>query len=75
MYILALEGRMNPQIFREYDIRGLVDKDLTEPVVEKVGRGLGTLVRRDGGRWIVVGRDCRESSTRFRAEARRDRYR
>ena len=55
MYILALEGRMNPQIFREYDIRGLVDKDLTELVVEKVGRGLGTLVRRDGGRWIVVG--------------------
>ncbi len=57
---------MNPQIFREYDIRGLVDKDLTEEVVEKLGRGLGTVVRRDGGTWIVVGRDCRESSTRFR---------
>jgi len=57
---------MNPQIFREYDIRGLVDKDLTEEVVEKLGRGLGTVVRRDGGSWIVVGRDCRESSTRFR---------
>src|SRR5262252_341062 len=57
---------MNPQIFREYDIRGLVDLDLTEDVVEKLGRGLGTIVRRQGGRWIVVGRDCRESSTRFR---------
>jgi len=57
---------MNPQIFREYDIRGLVDLDLTEDVVEKLGRGLGTMVRRQGGRWIVVGRDCRESSTRFR---------
>jgi len=57
---------MNTQIFREYDIRGLVDKDLTEEVVEKLGRGLGTVVRRDGGTWIVVGRDCRESSTRFR---------
>jgi phosphomannomutase/phosphoglucomutase len=57
---------MNPQIFREYDIRGLVDKDLTEEVVEKLGQGLGTIVRRDGGSWIVVGRDCRESSTRFR---------
>jgi phosphomannomutase/phosphoglucomutase len=57
---------MNPQIFREYDIRGLVDEDLTEEVVEKLGRGLGTIVRRKGGRWIVVGRDCRESSTRFR---------
>ena len=27
---------MNPQIFREYDIRGLVDKDLTVDVVEKL---------------------------------------
>ena len=57
---------MNFQIFREYDIRGLVDKDLTLEVVEKLGLGLGTMVRRKGGTSVVVGRDCRESSTRFR---------
>jgi phosphomannomutase / phosphoglucomutase len=57
---------MNPHIFREYDIRGLVDKDLTIEVVEKLGRGLGTVVKRKGGTTLVVGRDCRESSTRFR---------
>lgn len=57
---------MNPQIFREYDIRGLVDKDLTVEVVEQLGKGLGTIIRRRGGRRVVVGRDCRESSTRFR---------
>jgi phosphomannomutase/phosphoglucomutase len=57
---------MNPHIFREYDIRGLVDKDLTLDVVELLGKGLGTTVKRAGGRTIVVGRDCRESSTRFR---------
>ncbi|KFA87048.1 phosphomannomutase/phosphoglucomutase [Archangium violaceum] len=57
---------MNAHIFREYDIRGLVDKDLTVEVVELLGQGLGTVVRRKGGRSIVVGRDCRESSTRFR---------
>ncbi|HLL53285.1 MAG TPA: phosphomannomutase/phosphoglucomutase [Myxococcaceae bacterium] len=59
---------MNPNahIFREYDIRGLVDKDLTIEVVELLGKGLGTVVRRKGGTSIVVGRDCRESSTRFR---------
>jgi phosphomannomutase/phosphoglucomutase len=57
---------MNTHIFREYDIRGLVDKDLTVPVVELLGRALGTAVRRQGGRSLVVGRDCRESSTRFR---------
>ena len=52
-------------VFRESDIRGLVDKDLTEDFVELLGRGLGTVIRRKGGRSIVVGRDCRESSTRF----------
>jgi phosphomannomutase/phosphoglucomutase len=57
---------MNTHIFREYDIRGLVDKDLTTEVVELLGKGLGTIIRRQGGRSIVVGRDCRESSTRFR---------
>src|SRR5262249_51915 len=58
--------RMNAHFFREYDIRGLVDQDLTEEVVELLGKGLGTVVRRKGGKSIVVGRDCRESSTRFR---------
>jgi phosphomannomutase / phosphoglucomutase len=58
---------MNAHIFREYDIRGLVDTDLTEEVVELLGRGLGTVVRRKGGQSVAMGRDCRESSTRFRA--------
>lgn len=57
---------MNAHIFREYDIRGLVDKDLTIEVVELLGLGLGTMIRRKGGTSIAVGRDCRESSTRFR---------
>ncbi|WNG48583.1 phosphomannomutase/phosphoglucomutase [Archangium minus] len=57
---------MNPHIFREYDIRGLVDEDLTVDGVELLGRGLGTVVKRKGGRTVVLGRDCRESSTRFR---------
>lgn len=57
---------MNPHIFREYDIRGLVDKDLTADVAKSLGQGLGTMVRRSRGSSVVVGRDCRESSTRFR---------
>ena len=57
---------MNAHIFREYDIRGLVDRDLTPTVVELLGKGLGTVVKRKGGRSVVMGRDCRESSTTFR---------
>jgi len=57
---------MNSHIFREYDIRGLVGSDLTEEVVALLGRGLGTVIRRKGGHSATVGRDCRESSPRFR---------
>jgi phosphomannomutase/phosphoglucomutase len=56
---------LSPTIFREYDIRGLVDRDLTEEAVHRVGLALGTMVRRAGGRAVVVGRDCRESGNRF----------
>ena len=58
---------MNPRIFREYDVRGLVDIDLTEEIVFSLGRGFATFISRTGKRNIVVGRDGRLSSPRFRA--------
>ena len=59
---------MNPQIFREYDIRGIVDRDLTEEVVHSIGQGFGTMVAKDRGKRVVVGQDCRLSSPRLAAE-------
>jgi phosphomannomutase/phosphoglucomutase len=56
---------ISPALFREYDLRGLVDRDLTEQAVGLVGRGLGTTIRAQGGKRAVVGRDCRESGPRF----------
>ncbi len=53
---------MNSNIFREYDIRGVVDVDLTSDLVEKIGRGFGTHVKSKGGKSISVGRDVRPSS-------------
>jgi len=49
-------------IFRAYDIRGIVDQDLDASIVESIGRAFGTLVRREGGRKVLVGRDGRLSS-------------
>ncbi len=60
-----MANAVSPTIFREYDIRGLVDQDLTEEACFLVGKGLGTLVRESGGGKVVVGRDCRESGPRF----------
>lgn len=49
-------------IFRAYDIRGIVDQDLDVSIVESIGRAFGTLVRREGGNKVLVGRDGRLSS-------------
>ena len=49
------------EIFKAYDIRGIVGKSLTPEVVELVGRALGTLCRERGGDAIAIGRDGRVS--------------
>jgi len=54
--------KINPLIFREYDIRGKVDEDLTPEFTEILGRACGTYFRRHGCREVTVGRDCRLSS-------------
>ncbi|HVI76459.1 MAG TPA: phosphomannomutase/phosphoglucomutase [Anaeromyxobacteraceae bacterium] len=64
-----MASTISPTIFREYDVRGLVDRDLTGDAVEAIARGLGTMVRRAGGRRVVVGRDCRLSGERFASRA------
>ncbi len=61
---------INKGIFREYDIRGIADKDLTDEVVTLIGKGYGTLLSRQqttGNRQkVAVGRDVRLSSKKLR---------
>jgi phosphomannomutase/phosphoglucomutase len=56
---------MNPLIFREYDVRGVADRDLTDELALDLGRAFGTFLRRRGNQRIAVGRDCRLSSPRL----------
>ncbi len=56
---------INPRIFREYDVRGIVGRDLTPDVVEVLGRGYGTYLARQGGRRVSLGYDARLSSPTF----------
>lgn len=53
---------LDPGIFREYDIRGIVGKALNEEVAEIIGKAYGTLTKDKGVKRVSVGRDCRESS-------------
>ncbi|MCC7386760.1 MAG: phosphomannomutase/phosphoglucomutase [Deltaproteobacteria bacterium] len=56
---------MDPTIFRSYDIRGIVDRELSEHAVERIGGAYGTLAKERGFSKLTVGRDCRDSSPRL----------
>ena len=56
---------MNPAIFREYDIRGLAEKDFDEEFARLLGKVHGSAIRKVGGRRVAVGRDCRETSETY----------
>ncbi len=56
---------MNPMIFREYDIRGVADRDLDDDLARDIGRAFGTFLSRRHKRRIALGRDCRTSSDRL----------
>src|SRR5688572_24859837 len=58
---------VNSTIFRAYDIRGVVGRDLSEGVYHALGRAAGTYFRRQGRRRIVVGRDARLTSPAYAA--------
>jgi phosphomannomutase/phosphoglucomutase len=59
---------MNPAVFREYDIRGLAQKDFDNNFALLLGKVHGTTVVENGGTRVTVGRDCRATSDSY-AEA------
>lgn len=58
---------MNPRIFREYDIRGVADRDLPDDLATLLGRAIGTHLARKGAKTMALGRDCRMTSPRLHA--------
>ncbi|MBI4277472.1 MAG: phosphomannomutase, partial [Armatimonadetes bacterium] len=54
-----------PEIFREYDIRGVVGRELTSAAAERIAQAFGTYLREAGVSAAVVGRDNRASSPEF----------
>jgi phosphomannomutase/phosphoglucomutase len=49
------------EIFKAYDIRGVVGKTLTAPIVQRIGQALGTLALERGRDTLIVARDGRTS--------------
>lgn len=60
----AAEGQRRPPaaIFRAYDIRGLVGRQLDAETTQTIGQALGSAALAAGDRTLMLGRDCRPSS-------------
>lgn len=52
-------------IFREYDIRGMADTELTDEIARGLGKAFGTYILKEGKKKIGVGHDLRKSSDRI----------
>lgn len=57
--------KVNDDIFRKYDIRGIADEDLSNEFAYNLGKAFGTYLKRKNLTNIAVGRDVRKSSPRL----------
>lgn len=57
---------INEAIFREYDIRGLAESELADPVVERIAMAVAAIYVRAGKKEIALGMDGRPSSPRIK---------
>ena len=53
---------ISKNIFRGYDLRGVVPEEINEDVAREIGKGFATLMKRQGNTKIIVGRDARLSA-------------
>ena len=53
-------------IFRQYDVRGVVDQDLTEEAAYRIARAVATQAAARNWHTVLLGRDNRKSSPRLR---------
>ena len=58
-------------IFREYDIRGIADRELTDDIAYGIGRAFATTLIREGKKTVALGHDLRESGIRIYKEVSR----
>ena len=58
----AVTSNIPDVVFRDYDIRGLANTEITADFANRLGKGLGTVLRRNNEQTIYIGHDARLSS-------------
>jgi len=57
--------KINPYIFRGYDLRGEVDKDLNPEIVKHLGKVFGTFLKQRSIKKAIISRDSRLTSPEY----------
>ena len=57
---------MNENIFREYDIRGIVDQDFSSDVIESIGKAFGTILNHKKFKNVSISGDVRHTTERLK---------
>ena len=57
--------KINPHIFRGYDIRGVVNEDLTPEIVEHIGKAFGAFLKRNDIDKAIISYDSRVTSSQY----------
>ena len=58
---MKITNKINPAIFREYDVRGVYKEDLNEDVAYTVGKAFGSYISKLGQNKVIIGHDNRQS--------------
>ena len=64
---MTTRSSIAPEIFKAYDIRGIVGRTLTPDAVEAIGRAIGSESRERGCPTVAIGRDGRLSGPELSA--------
>src|SRR5262249_20344408 len=62
--------QLNPAVFREYDIRGVAERDFDADFARRLGAAFATMAAEQGATLLGVGRDCRLTSDGYAAALR-----
>jgi phosphomannomutase/phosphoglucomutase len=62
-------AKVPAHIFREYDIRGIADKELTDDTVYQIGFAYGSWLAERGVSHVTIGGDARRTTARIKAAA------
>jgi phosphomannomutase/phosphoglucomutase len=59
---MKIINNIDQTIFREYDLRGIYGKEITEDVAYTIGKSYGTYIKKENNKKAIIGYDNRESS-------------